>query len=225
MKLGFALPVVLAAALTAGMASAATVNLKFDGGTSSGTAKIDAAPVMPVSGLTTYGAYGFNMTDTSGSLGSFVAWCLDIMHPLATSGVHEYITTNTPFSNSYGLDLGQMSRVQNLFDAVYATLIPGNQTQAASFQAALWESLYDTDRDVSTGEFRVSGPDTSLANSYLVLANDFTGSKAYNLTFLESTGRDQNLVTAAVVPLPAGGILLLSALGGIGMLRRKRNAA
>ena len=224
MKLGTSLSVVFAGVFAASVASAATVDLRFDSGTSNGTAKITKAPVAPIGGYKSYGAYGFNMTDTTGALGSFVAFCLDITHYLST-GTSPYLVTSTPFSNSYGLDPAAKSRVQAMFDANYAGLDTSDRKQAASFQAALWNSIYDADATVAKGAFKATGTDVSLANGYLASAAAFTGPSTYRLTFLESLDGRQNLVTASAVPLPAGGVLLLSAIAGIGAVRRRRKAA
>ena len=228
MRNQFLFSTLLAAALSVSAASASTVSLHYDGPTSNGVAKILSAPVTPVAGFKVkYGAFGFKMTDTTGALGSFVAWCLDVTHALATKGTEQYAATKTPFSNSYGISTAALGRIQSLFDANYRTLDVTDRTSAASFQSALWETLYDTDHNTMTGAFRVSGADTLRANGYLDAAMAYTGPSRYRLTFLESTGdiTRQNLVTVSAVPLPAGGMLLVSAIAGFGALRRRRKAA
>jgi hypothetical protein len=209
--------------------SAATISLKYDGPSANDpkNATITVAPVAPGSGgwPKTVGAYGFEMTDTSGQMGSFLAWCLDVSHYLATSGSHSYTVTTTPFSNSYGLDLGQMARVQSVFDANFTSLDATVGIQAAGFQLALWNALYDTDWLIAGGAFSATASSDilSLANSYLASADLFAGDSVWNLTFLESNTGKQNLVTATPVPLPAAGLLLLAALGGLGIAHRRRS--
>jgi hypothetical protein len=217
-------PLALAAGLAfvALPAAATTVSLTFNGGTAGGQATINASPV----GVTgTYGAYGFNMTDSSGQLGNFVAWCLDLQHYLAPVGqARSYEITNTPFGSSYGLTAVQQARVQAVFDANYAFVSSTvtNVTQAG-FQVALWDALYDTDWNAGTGDFRVgAGSVRNAANDFLLAASTFSNNSVWNLTFLESNTNNQNLVTASPVPLPAGGLLLLAALGGLGLARRRK---
>jgi hypothetical protein len=210
--------------------SAATVSLVYDGGTSNGWTTITSAPTGVPAGTLPWnvGAYGFNMTDTSGQMGDFTAWCLDISHYLGTSGANTYEVTSTPFTNSYGMDASQIARVQAVFDANYATLILGNAIQAAGFQVALWNALYDTDWLATGGLFAVkdgTGGSSSQANAYLLAAMNYHGAHRYNMSFLQSTTNKQNLVTVAPIPLPAAGLLLLTALGGMGTLRRRRRAA
>jgi hypothetical protein len=208
-------------------AAAATVSLQYNGPSAGGDAKtvrITAAPVaFPIGNV---GAFGFNMTDTTGALGSFMAWCLDIEHVLATSGTHPYTSTTSPFSNSFGLDGNQMARVRAVFDANFASLNAMIGNQAAGFQLALWNALYDTDSVISGGTFKATASTTitNLANSYLSAAASFTGSSAWNLTFLESTTGRQNLVTVSPVPLPAAGWLLIAGIGGLAALRRRKTA-
>ena len=215
---------------TALSVSATTVSLTYDGPSAVNpqTATITAAPVMSPSGSwpLTVGAYGFEMTDTSGQMGSFLAWCLDISHYLGTSGESSYTVTDTPFASSYGLDSGQMARVQSVFDANFGLLDVTVGNQAAGFQLALWNALYDTDWVIAGGAFSATASTSilSLANGYLTAAHLFSGDSVWNLTFLESNTGRQNLVTATPVPLPAGGLLLLAALGGLGLARRRKTA-
>jgi len=208
-----------------GLASAATVSLVYNGGTSNGKVTITAAPTATASGTLpmNVGAFGFKMTDTTGQMGSFTAFCMDISRWLQGSG--QYDTTTTPFTNSYPVSAAAMARIQAVFDANFASVLLTNAVQAAGFQVALWNALYDTDWSAGSGVFAVmdgtSGA-TAQATAYLVAAQNYAGGQQYNMTFLQSKTYNQNLVTVSPVPLPAAGGMLLAALAGLAMLRRRR---
>ncbi len=224
-------------ALSAGAALATTVSLRYDGSTASGGVDFTSTPLGVTPVYDPAGAFGFRMTDvtsTGSVLGSFIAWCLDITHPLGTTGSHLYTITSAPFTNSYGLDSAQMARVQSVFDANYAGLTVTDNTQAAGFQVALWNALYDKDDLAGTGVFSISNATSAYmavigqADVYLAAAAGFSGASVWNLAFLESAATDevrQNLVTATPVPVPAAAGLLLLALGGLAAAGRRRRTA
>ena len=114
-----------------------------------------------------------------------------------------------------------------MFDANYGSVDLGNSTEAAAFQMALWNALYDVDLLVGAGAFSVTSLTagaTAQADAYLLAAASYAGGQRYSMTFLESLSGGQNLVTVAPIPLPATALLLVGALGGLGALRRRRKA-
>ncbi len=167
---------------------------------------------------------------------TFTAWCLDIYTYISDG--QNYNPTTTPFAASgVVLTTTQTDNIQALFNTGLFGLDLSVGSNSAGFQLALWELIYETDSlfDVTVGGiggfWATSGNAAALstANSLLDGLGDLpTGN--YNLTFLESVGhKSQNLVTGNLlpdevpsVPVPAAGMLLLSALFGTGMLARMR---
>jgi hypothetical protein len=220
-------------ALSVGAGHAATVSLRYDGPTVTSYAgvKFTSAPVDPAGDSNTAGAVGFNMTDvtsTGSVLGSFVAWCLDIEHRLAAKWQPKsYTITSTPFTNSYGLSTDERARVQSVFDANFKEVDVADKFDAAGFQVALWNALYDTDWKAELGTFAIDSSTGVInsANAYLQAASVYNGARVWNLTFLQSNTGNQNLVTATPVPVPAAAGLMLLALGGLAAVGRRRKTA
>lgn len=70
-----------------------------------------------------------------------IARCFNNSGPLPDPDTYE--TTNTPFTNSYGLSASRIDNVEKPFSANYSALdAPGN-VQSAGFQPALWKLLYE----------------------------------------------------------------------------------
>lgn len=157
----------------------------------------------------------FQLTGDNG-FGDFAAFCVDIYQSLRNPDRYE-----TP-ANLFGAAV--LNSIDRLYSSVYAQV--DSATEAAAFQVALWEVIYDNGSafDLNAGAFSTSGNANveALASSYLSgLSNASTG--AYNLTFLYSEN-GQDLVTASPIPLPATSLLLIAGLGGMAAVRARRKA-
>ena len=199
-------------------ASAATVTADYSVGANAYT-KIETSSQGRMSVL----AAQFKMETTAGE--SFLAYCLDLAHHIA-DGVAYKVTTLADgwFSDTAVKD------IDRLFTSHYASLGSDN-TRNAGFQLALWEIVEESSGnsyDLSSGAFSVSSSAAAQGQSFLDNLGSATG--GYKLTFLDSD-TNQSLVSAdfstnvAPVPVPAGLPLLLTGLGGIALIRRKRSKA
>jgi hypothetical protein len=215
--------------------TASTLSLTYEGSAAGYRATtIDQVDVDIAGNSNRVAAGGFAMRDaTPGGLDAFIAWCLDLGALLGTSGTHGYVSTDTPFGNGGKtlLDAG-IARISSVFNANFGEDVLASANSSAGFQLALWEAVYDDDMDITTGTFQASSSMAveGLAQDYLAAADSYEGPALWDLSFLESTAADrrQNLVTARVsnanlapVPVPAAGLLLLAALGGLAAVKRR----
>ena len=202
-------------------ASAATVQLEYQGANAFGTPAWSRNVNINLNGRNMYVAAGLFRMEDSNSGAEVLAWCVDLYNRLRSPALYDV----SNFSAS-GFSAGVRDNVDRLFTGFYADV--DTRDEAAGFQIALWEIVTETTGviDLAGGIFRATGGSNplALAGSYLSgLAAAGTG--GYNLTFFDSQNNSsQNLVSVSPVPVPAAGGLLLAGLAGFAALRRRRKA-
>lgn len=234
------------AALAAAPAAATTFTLGFADTTSPITAhnaygKRNLTITGP-SGNITASVGAFDLKVTSGSHGvtglanQFAAFCLDIARSLSLPS--SYAVTATPFAHM-ALSPGQKSDIAALFNTGYNAGLLGGDTYSAGFQLALWEIVNETSGSYGLGDGAFKVTSTGAASTSAIgKANELLSNLGlavptkWSVVYLQSqdgngdgTRDSQNLVTVAPIPLPAAGLLLIGALGGVALLRRRRAAA
>ena len=213
---------------TAGMASASTVTLDYTGPTAGGftSITIDATPAGDSSALA--GAFNFDRIVGGSVVESIIAWCMDLSAFL-NQGTRDYVESSS-FVTGVNEVAGAGQRVQQLFDAVFHLIDPTDLADSAAMQTAIWEAIYDDDWSLDSGSFQVSAPGGVVgdAQDLLDLAAAYTGGQKWRMTYFDASGdpeKQQNVGTAAPIPLPAAGWLLLGGLGALGAAARRRKAA
>ena len=195
------------------------------------------------------GEYTFERTGGDYDLlsGSFTTFCIEINQPVRIGRSHEYEVVelaNAPFpgvgvGNGKGMGADKANDIQHLWANYYR--IDFNPVEAAAFQIAIWEILYDDALLLDEGAFqarRNSGKPVKLAQEWLNKTNwTWTGALP-NLLALTSPGAQDQLflgptpegesAPVVAVPLPASvwaGIALLAVLMVARQWRSRHQAA
>ena len=222
---------VMALSLFAGAASASTeytITHQSSGVFGSGNLK-QSVKIKNGYSTSTVNAGMFHLTGNNG-LGDFLAFCVDLDQYLGNpqkATIAPNLFTNTITNN-----------LSKLFSSVLGGGTLGDvittSVQAAGLQVAIWEVVEDSNSywgfNLDHGSFEVKSnwAVKSQANSYLSALS--SGSlDDYDMTFFASA-KNQDLVTAnpvpetTPVPVPAAGLMILSAMGALGVMRRRKKA-
>ena len=208
---------VLAVAVTGLFAAQSTMadTLTFNG-FSDGA--VNVSITSPISESASAG--GFAMTNATAG-GSFVAWCADIFHNMATSQNY----TLTSGASFYAADPGKATALSELASNSLSS-ITGNATNSAAFQLAVWEIVNETSGggySLTAGNFKA----TSDA-AVLTAANNMLGNLSGPITMTANVwgqvtpGSTQDLVVFAPVPEPETYAMMLAGLGMMGFVARRR---
>lgn len=235
MKMIRATLVATAVTVIAGSASAATLTYEGKGAQANVTSQNGTGGTAP--NYINSVAASFKMKDATNALGlgtDFVAFCLDLAGYV---GDDNYVINNTnPFQPGRVLSALNISNVNLLFDAAYASVDVFDNTDAAAFQLALWEAGYEEDAgalSLTSGTRIGNGSTQAITDRANEFLSAMTGpvTDMFTVNFLDAD-RDsrQDLVMGALnpttpVPLPGAAVLLLGGLGAFGAVRKKAKAA
>lgn len=224
-------PFLFAAALAAGSigsaASASTVTVSYQPSGVFGAPNLSQTVKVETNGPGVDGRVKAGLFHLSGDdgFGDFVAFCVDLVQYLHDPTTYEI--KPDLFASPVLDNIGKLF-TSALGGGTIASVID-TSLEAAGFQLALWEILYDSGNgfDLTAGDFRETENVLARgqAQSYLnALGADADG---YAFTFLYSATK-QDVVTAEPVepvPLPATGVLMLAGLGGLAALHRRGKRA
>lgn len=210
-------------------ALANTVSATYNGLTyGSSTINVKIADSNPSLSSIYTSAGSFNMVNNSNGSG-FVAYCADIYQWLAGKNV----STNYDDSVSIVAKFGsaKANDLQKLVNNVYSTI--DTAKESAAFQLATWEILFQNSGsyNLSVGDFKAwdvsSSPSGAftLAQNWLNTLNSAPSSGNYKINFLTNANKqDLIYMTPNPVPLPAALPLMLTALGALGFVTRRRKS-
>jgi hypothetical protein len=202
--------------LGARLADAAPVQIDFTG--------VGKAQVVTLAGVRSVTAYAGELDwawlggTPAGYSDSFYSYCVDVLNNELDP---EWVNIR---STSDALAAPELTKAAWLFNQFAVNIHnSGTNAMAAGLQLAIWEVLYDSTYDLSSGAFRVASASTDALNygaSYLqALTNAGSGYASAKATWLDANaGAGQDQITQT----PEPGTLALLATGFAGLAARRK---
>jgi hypothetical protein len=160
----------------------------------------------------------------SGMSTSFYSYCVDLLNNETDPQTVTIRSTTDPLAPA------TLTKAAWLFDSFAESIhTSGTGAMAAGLQLAIWEVLYDTNYDLTSGSFRVTSATTDALNygaTYLQSLTNAGGSyTSATATWLDApAGAGQDQITANPVPEPATILLMGVGLAGLTTRRRRQTA-
>ncbi len=211
---------VLALAAVAGTASATVIQARLDsitprrdmsvssnGGSSSQTLR---------SGVNNFTVLG---GDPSLLAPAFTGFCIDLNQTIQVGNSYTFTASPLEAAPVPGGGMGSVkaNQLRELWGRYQLLTTTGSSTNAAAFQIAVWEIVFDSGLDLASGAVQVGGHSATLtlAQGWLNSLNGDVTKYAGNVYALTSaSGQDM------IVPTP--GSLALLGLAGLAIARRRR---
>jgi hypothetical protein len=158
-------------------------------------------------------------------LSAFDAFCIDFLGILGNPpGL--YHVGGSVFDDGAGGAEATEARLAGFWNANFAKVT--DSRSAAAFQIGLWEAKYDDSFSLTNGRFKVISANSATRNLVTgwlgalqtMLDNGSADTTPRFVTLASKDGNGQDLLSP--VPLPAAAWLLAAAVGGLGLLGRRR---
>ena len=165
------------------------------------------------------GAGGFSMTNTTPSPDvSFQAWCVDIFHTLTSPSSYTLQSAST----FYSADPGKATALSHLASNYLSSV--ADATTSGAFQLAVWEIVNEASGgsySLGAGNFRATSGNTAAVTTANTWLNNLSGPVTMTAS-VWATGSSQDLAVFAPVPEPGTYAMILSGLGLMGFVARRR---
>lgn len=175
-------------------------------------------------------AGAYNISASSGPLAgqSFIAYCADVVK---SDRVGLPATNYASGNLAAAFGATKANDFLKLASAHYTSI--NNATSSAAFQIAAWEILFESGNsyDLSNGSFKAVGGSAatsgalSSAQNWLDTLSSVTPSAQYTATLFHVDSGNQDIVALLPVPEPETYAMLLSGLGMLGFIARRRKIA
>ncbi len=154
----------------------------------------------------------------------FNTYCVDLAQYVSANTNYTY---NVVSPAAHGFTANQDLMLSRLWGTNFSNIDTADES--AAFQVAVWEIVYDTNFDLSSGAFKVntSGAVRNLAQSWINTITDVgfvaTGTLPSLAVLESSTAQDQlTVVPGNNIPAAGSGVLALAGLSILGKRRNRR---